>query len=188
MLLPQCRRFFVAARLRVLCHLYPWPPALGGGHRRLGASAAQCRNAGLRRYDFGLLHRYFRHPTALRDLPGDAGKAQAGGPPKGSSAEGHKRGRSEAAARSRRMKEPCAQRLSRSFGRVWRNGPAPVVRNRKRSGRRQYFSATNFIFFIGLAAGCCGAAHRAFGAGRVRRPFHLCLRLAASRVRVHAPR
>jgi hypothetical protein len=50
------------------------------------------------------------------------------------------------------MKERCAQRLSRSFGRVWRNGPAPVVRNRKRSGRRQYFSATHFIFFIGLAA------------------------------------
>ena len=60
-----------------VARLHPRPAAAGGRHGRFGAGAPQCGDASVRRHDRGVRHRYFRHPAALRNVPGHPGKAQA---------------------------------------------------------------------------------------------------------------
>ena len=86
----------------------------GGRVGRLAARPARRRHAGIWRHDLRLLHRHFRHPAPVRELPGYQGKAQAvfaaaqTGPGRGRRAPA-RRGR-QPTARSRRRRSrvaPC---------------------------------------------------------------------------------
>ena len=66
--------------------VHPGPAAAGHRRRAVAAGAARCRHAGVRRHAHGVVHRHFRDPGALRDLPVDPRAAALIGSPRGASA------------------------------------------------------------------------------------------------------
>ena len=66
--------------------LHPRPAAAGGRRGAVAPGATQCRHAGVRRHADGVVHRHFRHPGALRDLPVYSRAASLIGSPRGASA------------------------------------------------------------------------------------------------------